>query len=58
MVLWMMKLYAFTLITKKVRDFLRVRLGSQRSFINSFSQISGFDLVRIQALVLTHNFNK
>jgi hypothetical protein len=29
-----------------------VRLGSQRSLINSFRQISGFDLVRIQALVL------
>jgi len=30
---------------------MRVRLGSQRSLINSFRQISGFDLVRIQALV-------
>ena len=31
---------------------MRVRLGSQRGLISSFRQISGFDLVRIQALVL------
>jgi hypothetical protein len=31
---------------------LRVRLGSQRNLINSFRQISGFDPVRIRALVL------
>ena len=61
----MMNSYAYTRIMKKDVDsrpptglisclkatFMRVRLGSQRALITPFRQISGFDLVRIQALV-------